>query len=179
MMEAGWSAQLVARQVGRSYLTWCRALRDWTETEWNHVVFSEESRFNLSSDDNRVRVRKLRDERLNPAIALQRRIVPKAGVKEPFFNKTILGHAQQGYHKTASTTLPPFPACLIARFVTNQAYLGSYGMASWTAYDCFELQARSQQQWNEMSQNIIRNLYASTLASIASCIRASGDPTKY
>ncbi|GFX88923.1 transposable element Tcb2 transposase [Trichonephila clavipes] len=36
-------------------LEWCRARRNWTAVEWNQVVFSE-SRFNLSSDDNRVHV---------------------------------------------------------------------------------------------------------------------------
>ncbi|GFX48992.1 transposable element Tcb2 transposase [Trichonephila clavipes] len=39
--------------------------------EWNLVVFSDESRFNLSSDDNRVRVWRPRGECLNLAFALQ------------------------------------------------------------------------------------------------------------
>ncbi|GFW10932.1 transposable element Tcb2 transposase [Trichonephila clavipes] len=43
-------------------------------------VFSDESRFNLSSDNNRVRVRRQRGERLNPAFALQRQTAPTAGV---------------------------------------------------------------------------------------------------
>ncbi|GFY29635.1 transposable element Tcb2 transposase [Trichonephila clavipes] len=37
-------------------LEWCRARGNWTAAEWNQVVVSDESRFNLSSDDNRVRV---------------------------------------------------------------------------------------------------------------------------
>ncbi|GFV09795.1 hypothetical protein TNCV_2598501 [Trichonephila clavipes] len=41
---------------------------------------SDESRFNLSSDDNRVRVWRPRGERLNPAFALQRHTAPTAGV---------------------------------------------------------------------------------------------------
>ncbi|GFT47010.1 transposable element Tcb2 transposase [Trichonephila clavipes] len=40
----------------RVHLEWCRARGTWTAAEWNQVVFSVESRFNLSSDDNRVRV---------------------------------------------------------------------------------------------------------------------------
>ncbi|GFS76229.1 transposable element Tcb1 transposase [Trichonephila clavipes] len=35
-----------------------------------------------------------------------------------------------------------------------------------------DLEARLQQIWNEMSQNIIRNLYASMPDRIASCIHA-------
>ncbi|GFU44916.1 transposable element Tcb2 transposase [Trichonephila clavipes] len=111
MMEAGWSAKQVARQLGRSdcvptassatllsqvasslgapvssrtirrhlaerhsvsrrplrVLTltpthrrlrfeWNLACGNWTAAEWNQVVFRDEPRFNLSSDDNYVRV---------------------------------------------------------------------------------------------------------------------------
>ncbi|GFS76308.1 transposable element Tcb1 transposase [Trichonephila clavipes] len=42
-----------------------------------------------------------------------------------------------------------------------------------------ELEARLQQIWNEMSQDIIQNLYASMPDRIASCIRARGGSTRY
>ncbi|GFV75840.1 transposable element Tcb2 transposase [Trichonephila clavipes] len=37
-------------------LEWCHARGKWTAAEWNQVVFSDKSKFNLSSDNNRVRV---------------------------------------------------------------------------------------------------------------------------
>ncbi|GFY13806.1 transposable element Tcb2 transposase [Trichonephila clavipes] len=40
----------------RLLLEWCRARGNWTAVEWNQVVFNDKSRFNLGSDDNRVRV---------------------------------------------------------------------------------------------------------------------------
>ncbi|GFU57185.1 uncharacterized protein TNCV_2062561 [Trichonephila clavipes] len=40
----------------RPRLDWCRARGNWNTVKWNQVVFSDESRFNLSSDDNCVRV---------------------------------------------------------------------------------------------------------------------------
>ncbi|GFV54293.1 transposable element Tcb2 transposase [Trichonephila clavipes] len=55
----------------RPCLEWFHARGNCTAAEWNQVVFSDESRFNLSSDDNRVRVWRSRGERLNPAFALQ------------------------------------------------------------------------------------------------------------
>ncbi|GFV81658.1 transposable element Tcb1 transposase [Trichonephila clavipes] len=58
------------------HLEWCHARGNWTTAEWNQVVFSDESRFNLSSDDNRVCVWRPRGERLNPAFALQRHTAP-------------------------------------------------------------------------------------------------------
>ncbi|GFT97950.1 transposable element Tcb1 transposase [Trichonephila clavipes] len=61
-------------------LVWCRARGNWTTAEWNQVVFRDESRFNLSSEDNRIRKWRHRGERLNPAFALQRHTAPTAGV---------------------------------------------------------------------------------------------------
>ncbi|GFW52739.1 uncharacterized protein TNCV_2393191 [Trichonephila clavipes] len=55
----------------RLRLEWCRTRRNWTAAEWNQVVFSDESRFNLSSDDNLVRVWRPRGERLNLVFAFQ------------------------------------------------------------------------------------------------------------
>ncbi|GFU02419.1 transposable element Tcb2 transposase [Trichonephila clavipes] len=37
-------------------LQWCQARSMWNVTYWQKVVFSDESRFVLGTDDNRVRV---------------------------------------------------------------------------------------------------------------------------
>ncbi|GFV56822.1 HTH_Tnp_Tc3_2 domain-containing protein [Trichonephila clavipes] len=37
-------------------LQWCQARSMWNVTDWQNVVFSDESRFVLGTDDNRVRV---------------------------------------------------------------------------------------------------------------------------
>ncbi|GFX47565.1 transposable element Tcb2 transposase [Trichonephila clavipes] len=57
-----------------------RARGNWTAAEWNQVVFSDESRFNFSSDDKHVRVWRPRGECLNPVFVLQRHATPTAGV---------------------------------------------------------------------------------------------------
>ncbi|GFX28165.1 transposable element Tcb2 transposase [Trichonephila clavipes] len=107
MMEAGASVTRVASQLGRYHCVvrrcwdqWIREIaRDnWTAAEWNQIVFRDESRFNLSSDDNRVRVWRPRGECLNPAFASQRHTAPTAGVKimfdpSSFANPTPLAHA--------------------------------------------------------------------------------------
>ncbi|GFX30801.1 transposable element Tcb2 transposase [Trichonephila clavipes] len=64
----------------RLHLEWCHARGNWTAEEGNQIFFSDESRFNFSSDDNRVRVWRPRAERLNPAFASQRHSAPTAGV---------------------------------------------------------------------------------------------------
>ncbi|GFV15491.1 transposable element Tcb2 transposase [Trichonephila clavipes] len=64
----------------RLRLEWCCARGNCTAAEWNQVIFSDESIFNLSSDHNRVHVWKPRGECLNPAFALQQHTAPTAGV---------------------------------------------------------------------------------------------------
>ncbi|GFT09404.1 transposable element Tcb2 transposase [Trichonephila clavipes] len=61
-------------------LEWCHARGNCTAAKWNQVAFSDESRFNLSSDGNRVRVWRPRGERHNPTFALQRHTAPTASV---------------------------------------------------------------------------------------------------
>ncbi|GFU70363.1 uncharacterized protein TNCV_2916261 [Trichonephila clavipes] len=44
---------------------WCKARSMWNVTDWKQVVFSDESRFVLGTDDNRVRVWSRPGERYN------------------------------------------------------------------------------------------------------------------
>ncbi|GFT16608.1 transposable element Tcb2 transposase [Trichonephila clavipes] len=129
MMEAGWSARRVARQLGRSdhvvrscWDQWIREMsftrrqgsgcpRQTSRREDCHIVrnarvqptassaaiqaqviFSDESKFNHSNDDNRVRVWRPRGERLNPAFSLQLHTAPTAGVMVWVPLTTIHGH---------------------------------------------------------------------------------------
>ncbi|GFT70053.1 transposable element Tcb2 transposase [Trichonephila clavipes] len=64
----------------RPHIELVRRTRKWTAAEWKQVIFSDESSFNLSSDDNHVCVWRPRREHLNPAFALQRHTTPTAGV---------------------------------------------------------------------------------------------------
>ncbi|GFY00867.1 transposable element Tc1 transposase [Trichonephila clavipes] len=47
-------------------LQWCQARSMWNVTDWQKVVFSDESRFVLGIDDNRVRMWRRPGERYNP-----------------------------------------------------------------------------------------------------------------
>ncbi|GFX58410.1 transposable element Tcb2 transposase [Trichonephila clavipes] len=51
----------------RLRLECCHARGNRTAAKWNQVVFSDESRFNLSSNDNHARVWTPRCDCLNPA----------------------------------------------------------------------------------------------------------------
>ncbi|GFX90201.1 transposable element Tcb2 transposase [Trichonephila clavipes] len=66
----------LTRTHRRVCLKWCHTRGNWTAAEWNQVIFSDKSRFNLSSDDNRVRAWRPHGECHNPAFALQRHTAP-------------------------------------------------------------------------------------------------------
>ncbi|GFY00587.1 HTH_Tnp_Tc3_2 domain-containing protein [Trichonephila clavipes] len=46
-------------------LQWCQAKSMWNVTDWQKVMFSDQSRFVLGTDDNRVRVWRRPGERYN------------------------------------------------------------------------------------------------------------------
>ncbi|GFS98240.1 transposable element Tcb1 transposase [Trichonephila clavipes] len=175
----------------------------------------DESRFNLSSDDNRVRVWRPRGERLNPAFALQQHTTPTACVMVwgaiayktrsslvlirdtmtaqryvrdilqphvmPLMQRLSEAIFQQDNARPHTARVSQDCLCtvttlhLLARIPDlspNRAYLGSFGTGVEHPTSLNELGVRLLQIWNEMSPDIIQNLYASMSDRIASCIRA-------
>ncbi|GBM72231.1 hypothetical protein AVEN_83908-1 [Araneus ventricosus] len=64
----------------RLRLQWCHAGATWNDTNWQNVVFSDESRFVLGTDDNRVRVWRHPGEPYNSTHVVARHIARTAGV---------------------------------------------------------------------------------------------------
>ncbi|GFX56248.1 hypothetical protein TNCV_2241821 [Trichonephila clavipes] len=61
-------------------LQWCQVRSMWNVTDWQKVVFSDESRFVLGTDDNRVRVWRRPGERYNSPHIVLRHTARTAGV---------------------------------------------------------------------------------------------------
>ncbi|GFS93871.1 HTH_Tnp_Tc3_2 domain-containing protein [Trichonephila clavipes] len=61
-------------------LQWCQARSMWNVTDWQKVVFSDESRFLLGTDDNRVWVWRCPDERYNSPHTVPRHTARTASV---------------------------------------------------------------------------------------------------
>ncbi|GFW34967.1 transposable element Tcb2 transposase [Trichonephila clavipes] len=62
-------------------LQWCQTGSMWNVTDWQNVVYSDESRFVLGTDDNRVRVWRCPGERYNsPPHTVLRHTARTAGV---------------------------------------------------------------------------------------------------
>ncbi|GFU61018.1 uncharacterized protein TNCV_4436481 [Trichonephila clavipes] len=97
------------------------------------------------------------------------------GYHEPFFSKTMLGFTQQGCHKNIFALLLPFLGLPYPADLTPIEHIwDNLGQRVRHPTSLNELQARLQQVWNEMSQDITQSLYASMADHIASCIRARG-----
>ncbi|GFS94838.1 transposable element Tcb1 transposase [Trichonephila clavipes] len=95
------------------------------------------------------------------------------GSQEPFFNKTInarphTAKVSQDCLRTIITL--PWPA-LSPDLSPIEHIWGNLGRLVGHPTSLNELEARLQQIWNEMSQDIIQNLYASMPDPISSCIR--------
>ena len=61
-------------------LAWAQRHLHWTRYQWNHVVFSDESRFNVSHADGRVRVYRRRNERFADCCIRERERLGGGGV---------------------------------------------------------------------------------------------------
>ncbi|GFY30890.1 transposable element Tcb2 transposase [Trichonephila clavipes] len=51
---------------------WCREHRNWRDNEWGRVLFTDESRFSLSSDSHRILITRERGSRNHPSNIIER-----------------------------------------------------------------------------------------------------------
>ncbi|GFX20544.1 transposable element Tc1 transposase [Trichonephila clavipes] len=51
---------------------WCREHRNWRDNEWGRVLFTDESRFSLSSDSHRILIWRERRSRNHPSNIIER-----------------------------------------------------------------------------------------------------------
>ncbi|GFT59961.1 transposable element Tc3 transposase [Trichonephila clavipes] len=51
---------------------WCRKNRNWRDNEWGRVLFTDESRFSLSSDSHRILIWRERGSRNHPSNIIER-----------------------------------------------------------------------------------------------------------
>ncbi|GFV55729.1 transposable element Tcb2 transposase [Trichonephila clavipes] len=183
---------------------------------------SDESRFNLRSDGNRVHVWRHRGERLNPAFPLRRHTTSTAGVMVwgaiayNAWSPLVLIRGNMTTQRYVHEILQPHAFPLMQRLPgaisqqdnvrphtarVSQDCLLTVTTLPWLArspdlspvdhiwdhlgrlfghpMSLNELKARLQHIWNEMSQDIIQNLYASMPDRMASCICARLGSTRY
>ncbi|GFU54738.1 transposable element Tcb2 transposase [Trichonephila clavipes] len=139
-------------------LQWCQARSMWNVTNWQNVVFSDESRFVLGTDDNVVRV-----WRRPGAIFQHNARSHTARVAQDF-----LRHFQTFPWPVRSSDLSPVE------------HLGDQlkrQMAS--CHSVHDLELAVQDLWAHLPQDNIRCLINSMPDRVAACIAAGGGPTRY
>ncbi|GFV51763.1 transposable element Tcb2 transposase [Trichonephila clavipes] len=149
-------------------LQWCQATSMWNVTYWQKVVFSDESRFVLGTDDNRVRVWK-RPVRpfLNglPGVIFQQ---DNARPHTARVAQDFLSHFQ---------TLP-WPACSLDLSPVEHVW-DQLKRKMPSCHSVHDLELAVQDLWANLPQDNIRCLINSMPDRVAACIAAGGSPTRY
>ncbi|GFT77798.1 transposable element Tcb2 transposase [Trichonephila clavipes] len=130
----------------------------WNVTDWQNDVFSDESRFVLGTDDNRVRVWRRPDERYNSVDTILRHTTHTAGVM-------VWGD---------SSMAGPLPQFAPVEHVWDQL---KQRMRS--CHSVHDLELALQDSWAHLPQDNIRCLINSIPDFVAACIAAGGGPTRY
>ncbi|GFT95046.1 transposable element Tcb2 transposase [Trichonephila clavipes] len=177
-------------------LQWCQARSMWNVTDWQKVVFSDESRFVLGTDDNRVRVWRRPDERYNSTHTVLRHTARTAGVMvwgaitydRPFLNGLPGAIFQQDNARPHTARV-------------SQDFLRHFQTLQWPArspdlspvehvwdqlkrqmpscHSVHDLELAVQDLWSHLPQDNIRCLINSMPDLVAACIAAGGGPTRY
>ncbi|GFW52057.1 transposable element Tcb2 transposase [Trichonephila clavipes] len=177
-------------------LQWCQARSMWNVTDWQKVLFSDESRFVLGTDDNRVRVwrRPAYDSR-STLIVLRGNLTSQRYVDDilrpyvgPFLNGFPGAIFQQDNARPQTARVAqnflrhfqtlPWPArtpdLSPVEHVWNQL---KRQMPS--CHSVHDLELAVQDLWAHLPLDNIRCLINSMPDRVATCISAGGGPTRY
>ncbi|GFX24050.1 transposable element Tc1 transposase [Trichonephila clavipes] len=157
----------LTREHRQLRLQWCQARSMWNVTDWQKVVFSDEYRFVLGTDDNHVRVCRRPGPFLNGlpgAIFQQDNARPHtARVAQDF-----LRHFQ---------TLPC--TALSPDFSPVEHVWDQLKRQMPSCNSVHDLELAVQDLWAYLPQDNIRCLINSMPDRVAACIAAGGCPTRY
>ncbi|UYV82515.1 hypothetical protein LAZ67_21002634 [Cordylochernes scorpioides] len=160
----------------RQRLEWCRARSTWM-TEWHRVVFSDESRFCLSSDSRSVRVRRRRGERSNPAAIVERPTVRQRGImgvpNALYQQDNARPHtariSQQALQDVQMLPWPPYsPDLSPIEHVWDIIGRRLHALPQPRSED--ELWQMVEREWRAIPQDAIRTLIDSIPRRVAACI---------
>ncbi|UYV84269.1 hypothetical protein LAZ67_X001712, partial [Cordylochernes scorpioides] len=165
----------------RQRLEWCRGRSTWM-TEWHRVVFSDESRFCLSSDSRRVRVWRRRGERSNPAAIVERPTVRQRGImgvpnalyQQDNARPHTAGISQQALQDVQMLPWPPYsPDLSPIEHVWDIIGRRLHALPQPRSED--ELWQMVEREWRAIPQDAIRTLIDSLPRRVAACIAVRAD----
>ncbi|GFX97205.1 transposable element Tcb1 transposase [Trichonephila clavipes] len=168
--------------------TWCQARSTWNVTDWQKIVFSDESRFVLGTDDNRVRVWRRPGERYNSSHNVPRHSARTAGVMvwgpiayDSRYTLIVMRGTLTGQRYVVDILRPHIllwpsrsPDLSPVEHVRDQL---KRQMPS--CHSVHDLELAVQDLWAHLSQDNIRCLINPMPNRVAACIAAGGRPTRY
>ncbi|GFW76001.1 transposable element Tcb2 transposase [Trichonephila clavipes] len=137
---------------------WCREHRNWRDNEWGRVLFTDESRFSLSSDSHRILIWRERGSRNHPSNIIER---DRGAMCLQFLlmddnapcHRTVAAEQLLESRRLAARTLPP---------VTIR-----------------ELRLALQDEWAAMPQQLMDTFILSMGRRCETCLAVRGDHIPY
>ncbi|GFT17469.1 transposable element Tcb2 transposase [Trichonephila clavipes] len=183
---------------------WCREHRNWRDNEWGRVLFTDESRFSLSSDSHRILIWRERGSRNHPSNIIERDRYGGRGVL--VWGGIMLGSRTDLHIFDAGSVNGPvivtrffFPICVFFRgamglqflfmddnapchrTVAAEQLLESRCLAARTLppVTIRELRLALQDEWAAMPQQLIDTLILSMGRRCETCLAVRGDHIPY
>ncbi|GFX65579.1 transposable element Tcb2 transposase [Trichonephila clavipes] len=160
----------------------------WNVTDWQKDVFSDESRFVLETDDNRVRVWRRPGERYNSSYTILRHTAHIAGVMvwrpKAYDSRStlIVMHETLTGPRYVNDIFRPqtltWPACSPDLSSVEKVW-DQLKRQMPSCHSVHYLELAVQDLWAHMPQDNIRCLINSMPDRVAACIAAGGGPTRY
>ncbi|GFV75801.1 transposable element Tcb1 transposase [Trichonephila clavipes] len=143
---------------------WCPEHRNWRDNEWGQVLFTDESRFSLSSDSHRILIWRERGSRNHPSNIIERDRYGGRGV-------LVWGGIMLG----SSTDLHIFDA----GSVNGTRYCRRLAARTLPPVTIWELRLALQDEWAAMPQQLIDTLILSMGRRCETCLAVRADHIPY
>ncbi|GFS48879.1 transposable element Tcb2 transposase [Trichonephila clavipes] len=183
---------------------WCREHRNWRDNEWGRVLFTDESRFSLSSDSHRILIWRERGSRNHPSNIIERDRYGGRGVLvwggimlgsrtdlhifdagsvngTRYYNEILLPHVRlfRGAMGLQFLFMDDNAPC--HRIVAAEQLLESRRLAARTLppVTIRELRLALQDEWAAMPQQLIDTLILSMGRRCETCLAVRGDHITY
>ncbi|GFX81848.1 transposable element Tcb2 transposase [Trichonephila clavipes] len=160
---------------------WCQARSVWNVTDWQKVVLSDESRFALGTDDNRVRVWRRPGERYNSPHTVLRHTARTPGVMVwgaiayDSRSTLIVMRGTLTGQRYVDDILRPHTLPWPTRSLNLSPVEHVWDQLKWQMPSCHsvhDLELAFQGLWAHLSQDNIRCLINSMQDRVAACIAA-------
>ncbi|GFS54682.1 transposable element Tcb2 transposase [Trichonephila clavipes] len=184
---------------------WCREHRNWRDNEWGRVLFTDESRFSLSSDSHRILIWRERGSRNQPSNIIERDRYGGRGAL--VWGGIMLGSRRTDLHIFDAGSVSGTRYCNEILFPYVRLFRGAMGLqflfmddnapchrtvAAEQLLESRRLAARTlppvtirelrlalQDEWAAMPQQLIDTLILSMDRRCETCLAARGDHIPY